>query len=225
MPASDKSKQFNKKMTRLYVRYFYLINAAVVVIIIALGYLFVIAPKLEVVSFGGQYNIDTLIDERNQKMKYLSDLKNLLADYDRLVNDKEEIDRLMKLLPRQKDIPGLFVQFQNLATDNDFFLQSINFDQVQPERQTIATAVTPGEENPVNKGEAATGPKSSLQQSQANQIKKLNVTLDLAGGNYTSLKDFLEDIELNLRVFDINAVHFNLKSKNYSVSLFTYYLE
>ena len=60
----------------------------------------------------------------------------------------------------------------------------------------------------------------------AAQLQKLTVNVELIGtlGNsYPEVKNFLSDLEKNLRIFDVNAVYFSPDSNTYSVNLFTYY--
>ncbi len=138
-----------------------------------------------------------------------TDLKNLtkdkqaresyLADLEKLVANyqkinKSDVENLDQILPTQKDIPGLFVQLQALAQENGFTLATVNLEE-EP-------SITSREE----------------------KIRKININLNLVGGDYQSLKKFLEAVEYNLRLFDVDAVYFSPDSNNYSISLFTYYI-
>lgn len=195
MADDKKIKQQRLALIKFLIRYSKISYLLVVVVIIILGYYFIIAPKYEEVSLGGQYSIETLTLERDQKIGYAADLRRINRNY-REINS-EEVKKLDQVLPEEKDIPGLFVQFQALAAKHDFQLLSINISE-----------------------DSFRG--ANLDKSQ--KIKRLNISLNLTGGDYSEFKEFLESIELNLRIFDINATYFTPGSDSYSLNLFTYYL-
>ena len=119
----------------------------------------------------------------------------MVARYQQI--SQADIVRLEKTLPLKKDVASLFVQFQALAEKHQFRLLSVNIDDAID--RTAATTAAAG-------------------------VQQLNVSLNLAGGSYVNLKEFLASIESNLRLFDINAVYFSPDSSSYSMNLFTYYL-
>jgi len=133
---------------------------------------------------------------KTQRQNQLSYLENLKSMMANYENiGDREIEKLSQVLPAEKDIPGLFVQLQALADSHGFVLTSVNISQV------------PGSKDSVN-----------------SKIKKLNVSVNLIGRGYESLKSFLETTEYNLRLFDVNAVYFSPDSDSYAINFFTYYL-
>lgn len=186
-------KEKEVKFNQFFARYYKIITLFLVVVIIILGY-YLLAPKYQEVGLGGKYSLATLSQEKQEQLRYLEDLKKMVDNY-RMIN-KSEIEKLNQILPEEKDIPGLFVQFQALAQENGFILTSININQ-EPER--VASSEDRGE------------------------IKKLNISLNLIGKDYEALKVLLEAIESNLRLFDVNAIYFNPDSNDYSINLFSYY--
>ena len=195
MMQESQTKTKSVTLTKFLVRYSKLITFFLVVIIIFSSYFFIIGPKYESVNLGGQYSLDTLTQERDQRQNYLADLKALVARYQQI--SQADIVRLEKTLPLKKDVASLFVQFQALAEKHQFRLLSVNIDDAID--RTAATTAAAG-------------------------VQQLNVSLNLAGGSYVNLKEFLASIESNLRLFDINAVYFSPDSSSYSMNLFTYYL-
>lgn len=180
-------------LKKLFVRYYIVITLLIVVMVVVGSYYFAIGPKYESVSIGGQYNYDTLLQQRDQRAKYLNDLKRLVHNYESISQD--DITKLKKILPEAGNVADLFVQFQALAEKHHFRLLSINID------------------------EQAKRPDKSDKLA----VNQLNISLNLVGGGYPALKELLDSIESNIRIFDVNAIHFTADSSNYSINLFTYY--
>jgi len=196
MVQNEKDKIKKTAWIKFLVRYNKMLTLLLVVLIVSLSYFLVIAPKYESISIGGQYDLDALIQKREQQQQYLAQLKLLNENYQRI--SQGDASKLDKVLPSQKDIPGLFIQLQALAAENNFRLIAVNIDEEADQ---------------------------AIDENKIAGIKRLNISLNLVGGNYLSLKQFLEDVESNLRIFDVNAVYFSPDSENYSVNLFTYYFE
>lgn len=201
MAAIKKTKKEKKRLlSAVIARYYKIFIIILLIFIISFSYYFILKPKYEQVGIGGKYNLETLKKELKKRQGYLKNLKELNGNYRKI--SKKEIDKLGKVLPKEKDIAGIFVQLEELTLKNDFLLTSININEIPSSIES-------------NNDEALT-------------INKLSITLNLVstGSNsYNNLKLFLADLEDNLRLFDINAVYFSPGSTLYSVSLFTYYLE
>jgi Tfp pilus assembly protein PilO len=178
-----------------FSRYYKILALLIVAIVGGVGY-YILYPKYQEVSLGGEYSIETLKSERQTRQRYLYELKKLKENYQKI--NQADIDKLNQILPSDRDIPGLFVQVAALAEDNGFILDSVNISQEAAGRSI--------------KGQAK------------QEIKKLNISLNLRGSSYQSLKYLLNAIEYNLRIFDVDAVYFSPDSDKYSVNLFTYYL-
>ncbi|MDX9892805.1 MAG: hypothetical protein RB292_00120 [Patescibacteria group bacterium] len=195
--AKDGKTQTNWQLKLAFVRYYKLIILILVGAILGLGYYFVLEPKYQEVGVGGSYNVVTLKTELEKRREYLGKLKELNDNFSRI--SPSDISRIEQILPSDKDVGGLFVQFQNIALENNLLLAGISVNEVPP---------------------ASTDAKNS-------NLKELNISVDLvnlgAAGDYRGFKEFLKSIENNLRIFDTNAVYFDPESPNYSVNIVTYY--
>ena len=140
-----------------------------------------------------------------EKEEFLVKIDQLKQVYD---SRKEAIKKASYLLPIEKDIPGLIVQFEALASENGLILESINFIE-----KTKKRASTGG-------GEAAVMPGQIY--------KTLNVSVELYG-SYASFRSFLEAIEYNVRIMDISSINFSSEKSeessafNFNVELEVYY--
>lgn len=190
---AEKIEEKSQKLTGFLERYYRIITLLSLTAVAIFGY-YILAPKYEEVGLGGQYSITTLTREKQQKQRYLQELKELVGNYQRI--NQTDIDKLNQILPKDKDIAGLFVQLQALSRENGFILSSVNINQE---------------------------PVKSSKSGAKDEIRKLNISLNLIGSDYQSLKRLLEAIEYNLRLFDVNAVYFSPGVPRYSINLFTYY--
>ena len=200
LPGQRAEEQKSKKNLHLMlaiIRYYRLVTFILIVVIVALSYHFILEPKYRQVGSGGKFSLAALKQEVVKRQEHLNDLKRLIANYQNI--SQTDIDRLKKILPKGKDIPGLFVQFQALAEENNLLLASVSINET---------------------------PETLIAKETAGTISKLDISLDLVGAggsDYEGIKEFLASLENNLRLFDVNAVYFNPDSTVYSVDLFTYY--
>lgn len=196
----DKPPKKDKKIslvTLIILKYHRYITIGLVVLILVSSYFWILQPKYQQVRKGGTFNLNTLESEFQKRQDYLLELKTLKSNYEKI--KKADVDKLDKILPSKNDIPGLFVQLESLALENNLFLNSISIN-----------------ETPAN-------PRSK---EAVSEIKKFTINLSLftsSDGDYRGLKQFLEEIENNLRLFDVNSVFFDPNSSEYSISLFVYY--
>ncbi|MFA6410909.1 MAG: type 4a pilus biogenesis protein PilO [Candidatus Buchananbacteria bacterium] len=195
-PKIDKNKK-DLQFKLAVLRYYKFVTVLIIIVLIGLSYYFILEPKYQQVGIGGKYNIDTLKQELIKRQNYLDNLKKLAANYQNI--SQTEMLKLNEVLPEEEDIPGLFVQLQNLAQENNLLLASVSINE------------TSG---------------SSQNGNLAGNIKKLSVSLNLIGGqgnSYNEVKQFLSALEYNLRIFDVNSVYFSPDSPSYTINIFTYY--
>ena len=107
-------KRPSKNQWQLVIlRYSKIITLLLIVLIFAGSYFFVLEPKYQQVGIGGQYNVDTLTTELEKRKNYVTEVKALIANYQQL--GQNDIAKLEQILPQKKDIPGLFVQLEEIA--------------------------------------------------------------------------------------------------------------
>ncbi|NUM25534.1 MAG: hypothetical protein HUU49_02800 [Candidatus Buchananbacteria bacterium] len=199
----QKKTEKNSQLKLALLKYHKWLTLIVIIIIIGTSYYFILEPKYQQVGVGGSYNTKTLAEELEKRKDYLKQLEELNRNFTQV--NQSQIAKLQKILPGEKDVAGLFVQLEALAEKNNFLLSGI----------TITEAA-----------EDATKSKEKINPST---IKKMNISLTLVGvqksNTYGEVKGFLDDLENNLRLFDVNAVYFDSESTDYTVNLFTYYTE
>lgn len=181
-------------LRRLFIKYHKLAGLAVAAILLLTGFLFALKPKYDQVKLAGALNIKTNQEQLSANLEYLKQLRQFQKNYNQLSD--EDIIKLNFALPKLEDIPGLFVQLENLARLSGFNLLSADISAV---------------ENVRDRNRELAG------------IKKQNIAITVEGGNYSAFKNLLKEIELNLRLLDVNSINFTSGSNLYTVNLSTYY--
>lgn len=183
----------NLHLRLVFARFYKLITALLVILIVVGAYFFILEPKYNKSGQENVINLDSAKDELLKRQQHFEQLQILVKNYNQISPD--EIARIKMILPRNKDIPGLFVQFQELAAKNNILLTSIDFND------------TPLIDN-----------------SDGVKEISINIELLSVGGNaYQEVKKFIASVETNLRLFDIESVFFTPDSKSYSLTIIAYY--
>lgn len=140
-----------------------------------------------------------------EKEELLVKIDQLKQVYD---SRKGAISKAFYLLPIEKGTSSLIVQFEALVSENGLILKSINFTEKIKKRTP-----TGGDEVAVVPGQI---------------YKTLKVSVELYG-SYASFKSFLEALEYNVRIMDINSISFSSEKDeessvfNFNVELEVYY--
>ncbi len=192
------AKKADKKSSafkEFFVHYSKIITPAVVIIILCLGGLFILMPKYDEVRVSGVLNLENKREELQNKLQYFDQLKELQSNFSKL--SSRDIQNLNLSLPDDSDNAGIFVQLENIAEVSGFDLLSVDISPSQDVR--------------------------AVSQKLADDVAKLNISMTVSGGNYNNLKNLLEELELNFRLFDINSINFSSGSNLYTLNLSTYY--
>ena len=205
---------------KVFIKIFYILLVAMVAGIVVLGYVYIISPRQKDINEGGSVTLQEKSNQLKELEIYLKKVTNMSEEYKNYTGEK--IKTLTSILPLEKDIPGLFVQMQELAKQNDFALNSIDISDAGSGRK-IGFSENPGEDGAVQ--EEKKGDQAKAVADDSGGIKELNISFIISGGNYENLKHFLSDIEMNLRLFDVYDINFGSAERgSYSINMRTYYL-
>lgn len=134
-----------------------------------------------------------LLSEREDFITKVGQLKEIYE------SRAPEIRKVYYSLPSEKDVPGLIVQFEALASENGLILEKLNFFEKKEK-----------------KVEGVESRKT---------YKTLTVILS-AIGSYPSFTSFLEALEFNIRIMDIKSIEFSSKRpEEEEKGLFTFDIE
>lgn len=185
------------KIRDLLIGRYRLVSFLIAVLILGLGYFLLLGPKYRELKNGGQFDLKGKQAELvglKQQLANLKALRQSLADL-----EKQDLSVLKFILPAKRDLPGLLVQLEKIASENNFILLSVGITPV-----TVAAGDDFG-------------------------LKKLNLSLSLAGGGYADLLRLLDVFEYNLRLLDVASINFTPNQtssglSSYTINLITYYL-
>jgi hypothetical protein len=163
----------------------------------------------------GQEESETTLYSNEQQV--VSKVKSLLATYQ---NDASTSQSVAMALPVGPDVSGALAQIYGIATNADVTIQGTEIS-TQAVQAVAASATTVGTA-------AATG-----------SIVKPTGTVSFqvtGSGSYDSLKNFLQGLETNIRIFDVTAISLqpaaitatktqaaNTDMFNYTITVVTYY--
>lgn len=184
-------------LNRLLIDSFRWLAIGVAVIILALGYFFVVDAKLAALRTSGFLERNRVTSELEAQKKYLADLQSSVAQFDTRLStaQREEINTF---IPTGTDFPGLLLMLENLAAQANLKLASMNVAEVGQ----VASAAAGG--SPTGAPTAAAASVAGL------PVRIQDVSVSFQGGtSYEELKRFIELIESSRRLLDVVSLNFS----------------
>ncbi|MEK7166815.1 MAG: type 4a pilus biogenesis protein PilO [Patescibacteria group bacterium] len=194
--------KFQQKITVIFVQNFKLFLILTILVILGLGYfLFVKQFYLELkekIKELKNFKQNVLITKKKQ----LDDLKIFKKEYQKL--EGLEVQKLITILPFKKDMPELFKQIEDITQKSGVTLLSLDIADggIMNASDTKETSLSEGK-----------------------SLKALNISAEVGGMDYYTLKVFLNNLEKNIRLIDVISFDFSLNDKSQKINLRTYYLE
>ena len=182
---------------RLFSKYFKIVLILIILLLLFGSYFLLLNPKIDQIRRDREVELKNKINQLASRESYLVDLKALTSSYKKLSDT--ELRRINLILPSEEDFPNIFTQLEALVEDNGIFLQAMDISKVVVELK-----------------EESKLPKN---------IRRLNISLSLSGGDYNTFRNFLADIEFNIRTFDITSLSFTPDFTSYFIVLTSYYSE
>ena len=183
----------------------------IVVIILLLGFIAVVifldVPKVQEI-LDLRRKVETQEEALFQKEELMARVEKLKNKYE---DNEESLTKVNYILPSEEEIPNLIVQLEAMALEAGLILERIEFHLSQETGQSRAAV------------------RDSTQEV-VEDYKTLSINLDLVGG-YFAFKNFLELIEENIRLMNIDSISFSpqyseeteLLLFNFNTILTTYY--
>lgn len=133
------------------------------------------------------------------KQQEQEQLQDALDKFNQIVKDWDAVSeqdkkRLTYFLPTEQDIPGLIAILDETAQQSGFMASKVTLTYV---------------DQPVF-------PNSD--------IYPILLSASIQGGGYRELKNFINKIETNLRLMDLNSLSFQTEGESYLINLAAYYL-
>lgn len=221
----SKDKQVISKLNYFFNSHRKYINIVVMVVVIIVGLWLVVWPKWSEISYANQNRVPELRLERDNKANYLAKLNQLDKRLGDLTADSAaELDKINRILPDKADIQSLFVELERLTVAAGFALQKVSINEVKIDTNDLIEFQV-----------------EDLMDWEGlpDEVKAVDVGINVAGGGYNQFKQLIERIEKNSRLFNIITINFSSLSdpsyvgregqeivvKDYSFNIRTYYLD
>lgn len=200
------------RVANLFImRYFSLLLVVVFVLIVAIGYFFVIQPKKESVK----KNIETLNsqkqEEKDSLVKTIENFSAYIDSYNQL--DSGLLGQISLMLPDESDEDKLFLQMEYLFKKNGFFLRNLSVAKQAPKALNSRQKSREEESGQaVNQGVPGVG--------------EIILEVQLDALSYEEFKKLLALLEDNLRIMDVVDINFVEGAEDViDLKIKTYYLE
>ncbi len=143
-----------------------------------------------------------------EKKSELAKQKDILKELTELNNIYEKIspslkEKVLNLLPDEIGLANLYYNLDQLAKQSKYEIDKI--DVVAPKQKQTKT-IEQLEEN-----------------ERTTVLKEVKISIKLDGEGYLNLKEFINLLENNLRIFDIENFNYNSEKSNIELKLRTYY--
>ena len=203
----DKKKKI--KFNLFLNRFSWLGHVLIFLIVISAGVYFLVVPEINKARQITKEFLPTkakeleLLDQYDAKIVAL---ENLSAQAES--QNSRSMELLKQVLPSTSNVPELIAQLEALTKKSGFFMGNLSISE------SIAS--------PTKK--ATTGKNQTVDSN----LRSINISLSLTGGEYASFKALLDNIEKNVRLLDINSISFSVNegvAGGYLLNLKTYYLE
>jgi hypothetical protein len=171
-----------------------LLYAFFLVFILAAGAFFgLIAPTVRALQLGGSSSLSDL-DKKISNAQAKLDSEKQIIDAVASLSDSERA-RMDYALPDEPDSPGLLAQVATIVRSAGGTLGSVDFSLASDESVGVS----------------------------AKGIGAVDVSMNVSGMSYNKFKILLNDIEINLRVIDVQNFIFSGTASSMSFNLRTYY--
>ncbi len=220
----DKQVQFEQpsQLLLFFNRFWIIITAILVGILLLGGYYIIIQQKIKSNDALREGALQTSVD-KDRSQQLLKNLETLKTTYEGIMNNRQaDLERLKEIVPNNPQIAELFVLSDRLALEYGFQLLDISITDVEDKKSVSPQAVVSTEDGE-NTTQAAT---ATLKNKNNLSLKTLAVAFKISplvtdGGlsmeeangikskkYYESFKEFLDALEKNLRLTDIQTVNF-----------------
>ena len=139
-----------------------------------------------------------------EKEAFIKTIEGLIEKYE---NSKEVFKNLDIILPGDSDVPNLIVQIEAMVNQSGMKMSDID----------IATA----DQKELSKASAARNKGDTSQEKVVSDYKIIAVDL-MVNGDYIAFKKFLQTIEENMRLMNIESITFSQESQQSSGSTFEF---
>lgn len=134
-------------------------------------------------------------------------IKTIEKLIDKYKSSEEILKKLDYILPGDSDVPNLIVQIDAIAKESGMNVGNVD--------------IVVSDQKGTSKAEAARSGGTTNQEKTAVDYKVVTIGLEMSG-DYTALKKFLQTVEENIRLIDIESITLSTKSQEGTGSVFEF---
>ncbi|MDD5109717.1 MAG: hypothetical protein PHI63_00700 [Patescibacteria group bacterium] len=191
---------------RLFTRFYPELVIGSIITVLAVGYFWFLQTGFQQILTQEHYNLESIKADADYLDGHLRDLQLLNDKYSQF--NRSAMDKFTAILPVEPDLPGLFVQMEAIAKQSGFLLHNVQFAENKTDNPaTVASEQVVG-----------AVPKISA-------IASVGIVASVSGGDYFQLNGFLDSLEANMRLLDVESVNFaSANGGPYQITLRAYYM-
>jgi hypothetical protein len=175
--------------------------ALVILLVFAVGIYFFIYPKYQEIQAIPSDN-EAAQNTLNERMAYYKKLDNTRSNSSYFLSE-EDMQKANFMFPDKPDIEEMYGYVESIMTRNGFLLPSLS--------------ISDGSSN------AIPYQKEGKSLSPPPELGVISLSFGVSGLDYNEMKEFLVQIQNDLRIFDIIGLSYSPSGKNLDLKLQTYY--
>ncbi|MCB9802865.1 hypothetical protein H6761_02490 [Candidatus Nomurabacteria bacterium] len=179
----------------------WLVLLLIVLTTLSFGYFFLLRPRISAITEASQG-----VEEVQAKEAEVKALIQKVTDLEYQFNSvktqrNNDLRRLEKIIPQNPEIAELFVLAERLAINRGLILQGVDFSQ---EEVALAKTDSAEAEGTLESGSSLNSISINMSVAQDSEL------IDTSNKNpYDLFKEYLNDLESNLRLMDVESVNFS----------------
>jgi Tfp pilus assembly protein PilO len=141
------------------------------------------------------------VSQAQKKVEKLEELEKKLKELNQVYKEKEDlINKLYKIMPKNKDIPEILNRFESLSLQSGVILASIDFVEAEKTKKSSTAS------NALNAQGAA------IVLAAENPPEKLGLDIRVSG-TYEAFRGFLNNLENCVRLANVKKLDFSFKGE------------
>lgn len=192
-------------------KYFKWFVVLIMMISLILGYFLVVKPKYEQIIKSIERRVTLQSQGYLVKRENLEKAKKLLSLYNQ--TDSDKIARVNTFLPTNPSHEEIFTILDDIVSRNGLVLNGVNIS-IPSQTGVVAKSGNDTEEE-----------GQLMKRKLPEQVKRVDVTVEVLGADYPGFKSLITSLESNLRLIDIINVNFEPAHGRANLQLRTYFFD
>lgn len=203
----------DKKILLMLLNNIIITTLLIIAIVFSIGTYFFLYPKYQEIKAMPDVNYEEqeeIILEKNNELAKINAIEKKYQDL-----PSEDLEKINFILPDEPDTAQIFGYLNKMTARNGFILPSIG---ITYNNAYVSTGIPLSASNQVNGQNKTPAENEQIMKNVGTMI----INIRVSGVNYTGLKNFLGQLESDLRLFDVINIDYSMDSE-LSMQMQTYY--